>query len=161
MNKTTLFCIGRWLAVLAAIVFLVSYFSTGSISKTPISELETLVTSKMEEVALEKSDASVLHRDYGLAAGDYEDFVLYSPVSFMDAQELLIVKLADTAQAQAVQSAMEKRLQERTSVFDSGYGPTQYTLLTKNAKIFAEGNYVLFVASENADAIVKAFSDAL
>lgn len=161
MNKTTLYAIGRWSAVIVAIVFLICHFSTGGISDTPIEKVDAAVTAGLDMSKLEKSDENILHRDYGLIASDYDGFALYSPVSFMDPEEILIVKLADPSQAAVVQAAMEKRLEERTSVFDSGYGPEQYALLTQHAEISVEGNYVLFVVSKNADAALQAFLDTL
>lgn len=161
MNKTTLFSIGRWVAIAAAVIFLICTFSTGKVSKAKLEDVEKAVLAKAESEHTEKSDAQILHRDYGLSANDYEGFALYSPKDFMDPEEILIIKLADTAQAEQVAAAMQKRLDERTAVFDNGYGPEQYELLTKHSVIRTEGNYVLFLVSENAEASLKAFLKAL
>ncbi|MCQ2418487.1 MAG: DUF4358 domain-containing protein [Clostridia bacterium] len=161
MNKTTFFAVGRWVAILAAVIFLICTFSSGKISKTPLEAVEKAVLGKVDTTHLEGSDAQILHRDYGLSANDYDGFVLYSPKDFMDPEEILIVKLADTNQAEQVASAMQKRLDERTAVFDNGYGPAQYDLLTKHSVIRTEGNYVLLLVSENAESALKAFLKAL
>lgn len=161
MNKTTVYAIGRYAAILAAIIFLICTFSTGKVSKAAISDVEKAVLSKAESEHLEATDEQILHRDYGLSSKDYEGFALYSPKDFMDPEEILIVKLADPAQADKVVSAMQKRLDERTAVFDNGYGPEQYALLTQHSIIRTEGNYVLFLVSENAEAGLKAFLKAL
>lgn len=161
MNKTTLYAVGRWVAILAAVIFLVCSFSAGKVSKTPIDAVEQAVLSKVDTTHIELSDAQILHRDYGLSANDYEGFVLYSPKDFMDPEEILIIKLSDTNQAEQVQAAMQKRLDERTAVFDNGYGPEQYELLTKHSVISVEGNYVLLLVSKNAEGALKAFLKAL
>lgn len=161
MNKTTFFAIGRWAAIVLAVIFLVCTFSSGKLSKTALEEVAQAVLTKAASDHLEVSDAQILHRDYGLSANDYEGFVLYSPKDFMDPEEILIVKLADTSQAKKVASAMQKRLDERTAVFDNGYGPAQYELLTGHSVIRTEGNYVFFLVSENAEAALKAFLKAL
>ena len=51
----------------------------------------------------------MVKRFYGLNPGDYEGVVLYAPKDNTDVNELLIVKLKDTSQSKAVESAIRQR----------------------------------------------------
>ena len=84
---------------------------------------------------------------------------LFMPSSNMQAEEMLIIKLADTQQAKEVRTAIEKRLQTQKNAFD-GYAPQQFDLCSR-AIIDVRGNYVLFVIHENAAEIDAQFRRAL
>lgn len=78
----------------------------------------------------------------------------------MEAEELFLVKLKDTAQADDVRAAVEKRLEAQKAVFD-GYGVEQYNILCNFSRIEVRGNYILFVVGAQADTAVSAFRSAL
>ena len=73
---------------------------------------------------------------------------LYSPASNMDAQELLIIKLKDNSQAEAVTEAINARLETQMNSFE-GYGIEQYAML-ENHILDVQGNFILYVVNPNA-----------
>ena len=77
----------------------------------------------------------------------------------MDAEELLIVKLKDTSQAEAVETAINKRLETQKNSFE-GYGIEQYDLLEKHV-LDVQGNYILYVVHTDAAKADQAFRDSL
>ena len=101
----------------------------------------------------------MLGRLYGLAAGDYEGVMLYCPTTNMGAEELLVIKLKDTAQQETVKAALEARIQTQKNSFE-GYGVTQFEMLEK-AVIEVQGNFVLLVVAQDPAPVRKAFLDAL
>ena len=78
----------------------------------------------------------------------------------MEAEELLLLKLRDTSQQEAVRAAVEARLETQKTSFD-GYGLEQYDLLTNHSILDIRGNYVLFVVHKDAAAVQQAFRGAL
>ena len=116
--------------------------------------VNTLDTSTMEESANRK-----FKKFYGLNAGDYDGVVLYAPLSNMDAEVLLIVKLKNCSQAETVRAAIEKRLESQKSSFE-GYGIEQYDLL-ENHILDIRGNYILYVVHSDANKALQAFRDSL
>ena len=86
----------------------------------------------------------MVKRFYGLNPGDYEGVVLYAPKDNMDVNELLIVKLKDTSQSKAVESAIRQRRDTQLKSFE-GYG----------------GNYIFFMVGDRAAAAQKAFLKSL
>lgn len=144
-------------AALVVVIFVYLVRSEGS--SKPIDEVAAQVTGLFENDKSEKSPERMLKKHYGLNAQDYEGVVLYSPISNMDAEELLIVKLLSTDQMDPLMEAVQERLDSQTNIYE-GYAPEQYDLCT-HAVLDPEGNYFLFVVHENADQIQDAFRQAL
>ena len=101
----------------------------------------------------------MVKRFYGLNPGDYEGVVLYAPKDNMDVNELLIVKLKDTSQSKAVESAIRQRLDTQLKSFE-GYGAEQTALLEAH-KLQVKGNYIFFMVGDRAAAAQKAFLKSL
>ena len=158
--KNLLLEIARWAVALAAVVSLAVMFRSAPISDADPNAVREAVTAQMDMTNVLEADNQMIRRLYGLDIASYDACILYYPATNMGAEELLIVKLASADQAQAVQTAVEKRLQTQKNTFD-GYGVEQYDLLTNHAVIEVRGNYVLFVAAPNADDLRQAFLGAL
>lgn len=151
-----------WVKV-AMCVLLVGFIVMLSIgdksSDADISDVAKHVTETVSMQDMQESTNRLFKKFYGLNASDYEGVVLYSPVSNMDAEELLIVKLKSTSQAEEVKAAVESRLATQKASFE-GYGVAQYDLLEKHI-LDVKGNYILYVVHGDADAADQAFRESL
>ena len=150
----------RWVAVLCVLALLIVLGAQNRTSSTPIETVETAVTAAVDLTEMQQGDNQMIKRLYGLQPSDFEACVLYYPTTNMGAEELLIVRLRDVSQQEAVCSAVEQRLETQKASFD-GYGVEQYDLLTNHAVLELRGNYVLFVVSPDADGAKQAFLRAL
>jgi len=128
-------------------------------SNKPVEEVAAQVTVLFENEKSEKSPERMLKKHYGLNAQDYDGVVLYSPISNMDAEELLIVKLQSAQQMDELTEAVQERLDSQINIYE-GYAPEQYDLCS-HAVLDPEGNYFLFVVHADADRIQDAFRKAL
>ena len=160
MNKPILLKLARWLVVLLAVAFLWLKFASDPVSTQPFETVKNAVTSFMNLRAMQEGDNQMVRRFYGLDPAQFEDCALYYPLTNMEAEELFLVKLKDTAQADDVRAAVEKRLEAQKAVFD-GYGVEQYNILCNFSRIEVRGNYILFVVGAQADTAVSAFRSAL
>ena len=158
--KTGIFEISRWTAVVLILVCLLAMFGSNKISSADPAEVEAAVVAELDMSAMVKADNQMVKRLYGLDPASFESCILYYPNTNMMAEELLILKLTDTAQQQSVRAAIEARVETQKTTFD-GYGVEQYALLTENCIIDIRGNYVLFVVNADCDAAQKAFAGAL
>ena len=158
--KTGIFEIARWTAAVLALICLLTMFGSNKISSADPAEVEAAVVAELDMSAMVKADNQMVKRLYGLDPASFEGCVLYYPNTNMMAEELLILKLSDTAQQQAVRAAIEARVETQKTTFD-GYGVEQYALLTENCIIDIRGNFVLFVVNADCDAAQKAFAGAL
>lgn len=147
------------LMVIALVVVIIVYLAGSSGSKKPVSEVASSIIGLFENERSELSQERMFKKHYGLNARDYSGVVLYSPISNMDAEELLLVKLTDESQADELTAAVETRLDSQTNVYE-GYAPQQFELC-RNAVIDLQGNYLLFVVHEDAALIDEAFRNAL
>lgn len=148
--------------MLAVVTAFLLIFMVGSAPNTDVSlqELEAVAVPQLSEGEVQKADGRMLRRLYGLNPSDYAEVVLYYPASNMGVEELLLVKLNDTAQTGTVEAAIEARLTAQKQSFD-GYGVDQTALLNNNAVTEVRGRYILFSVGVNAQAIRQAFLNAL
>ena len=147
------------LMVIALVVVIIVYLASGSGSKKPVSEVASSLIGLFENERSELSQERMFKKHYGLNAQDYSGVILYSPISNMDAEELLLVKLTEESQADELMNAVQARLDSQMNVYD-GYAPQQYELC-RNAIIDLQGNYLLFVVHEDAAVIDEAYQKAL
>ncbi|MBQ9030441.1 MAG: DUF4358 domain-containing protein [Parasporobacterium sp.] len=147
------------LMVIALAVVIIVSLSRSSGSSRPVGEVASAITGLFENEKSQLSPERTFRKLYGLNAQDYEGVVLYSPISNMDAEELLLVKLKNEDQAEELVAAVEKRLQTQTGIYE-GYAPPQYELC-QNGVIDLQGNYLLYVVHADADRIDAEYQKAL
>lgn len=126
------------------------------------AEMETVaenVVKAAEFQGMEQAEGRMVKRFYGLNPKDYEGAVLYAPADNMDAHELFLVKLKDDTQKKSLRDAIEERLETQLKSFE-GYGAEQTALLEKHV-FLEQGNYVLYIVGEHADAARDAFVKSL
>lgn len=160
MKKNILFGAVRWLTLALAVTALVFAASRNRISSSDFDSVCSAVVEQADFSRMQRGGDNVIKRLYSLDSSDFDGVMLYWPVSNMDAEEILIVKLKDVSQQQAVKQAIENRLQTQIKSFD-GYGIEQYDLLTAHSLIDIQGNYVLFAVSPDCERIENAFREAL
>jgi len=158
-GRTVLFTALKWAVLIALLVGIISRLRGDAVSNASFETVETAVLASADADAMQEGDRQMIRRLYGLDPDDYEDIALYYPASSMGAEELLLVKLSDTDQTEAVTAAMEARLDTQLASFE-GYG-TEQTAMLKNAVIDASGNYVLFVSASDPEAVREAYAAAL
>ena len=158
--KSLIFEICRWVAVVLALVVLILQFGGNTVSSANAEDVAAAVTQVMDMSNMQRADNQMLKRLYGLDPSAYESCILYYPNTNMMAEEILVVKLQDVAQQQAVLDAAQSRLDTQKNTFE-GYGVEQFDLLTNHSILEARGNFVLFVVGSQCDAARNAFVDAL
>ncbi len=98
-------------------------------------------------------------RIFGQNAEDYNGVGYFKPISQMDVEELLIVRLNDESQSETIEKAIDERVRKQKTSFD-GYGAAQCALLDK-AIIKTKGNFVFYCVSPDASKYYEKFLDAL
>ena len=150
----------RWIALVVAIVSLAVMFGGNTLSDADFEDVSAAVLETVDTENMTLAENQMVKRLYGLDPAAFEGCVLYYPTTNMMAEEVLIVKLSDVSQAEAVQQAMEARLQTQKTTFE-GYGVEQFDLLTNYCVLEVRGNYALFLVSKNHTDAYEAFLDAL
>lgn len=161
MNKQniSILTILRIIMVAALLIFMIVLQVGNRSSNASLESVSQEVLGAADQEGMQESNNRMFQKFYGLDAQDYEGVTLYSPVSNMDAQELLIVKLKDSSQAEAVTEAINSRLETQMNSFE-GYGIEQYAMLEDHI-LDVQGNFILYVVNPNAQATDDAFRNSL
>lgn len=149
----------KWVLVALLLVFIIFLLSANRVSQASFESVRDAVVASADLSPMAEADNQMLGRLYGLSAGDYEGMTLYAPTTNMGAEELLVIKLKDRSQQEAVKAAIEARIQTQMDSFE-GYGISQYEML-QNAVIEVQGNFVLLVVAADPAPVRKAFLGAL
>ena len=158
--KNMVYEIARWAVVLVAVVSLIIMFGGNTVSSADPAEVEAAVTAQIDMTNMLPGDNQLIKRFYGLDPSQFEACILYYPTTNMMAEELLIVKLSDLSQQEAVRSAVEARIATQKNTFE-GYGVEQFEMLSNNAVVEVRGNYILFVVNSASAAARDAFLRAI
>ena len=161
MNKksVSVLTIIRIAMVAALLIFFIVFQVGNKSSNASLESVSENVVGTLDLEGMQESNNRMFQKFYGLDAEDYEGVTLYSPASNVDAQELLIVKLKDTSQAEAVTEAINSRLETQMNSFE-GYGIEQYAMLEDHV-LDVQGNFILYVVHPNAGSADEAFRNSL
>ena len=155
MSELQISKIAKWALILLLAVVLIMQSAGDRSSSTSFSDMASAVQQSADLSQMSEGDNQMLKRLYGIDGAEYDGVMLYYPASSMGAEELLLVKMRDSAQKDQVQAAMEARRSAQLSNFD-GYGADQ-TAMLENSIIEVKGNYALFVSAVNPAAVQDAF----
>ena len=108
-QKTILLELLRWLCAGLAVVFLVVSFRQEPVSSAAFENVASAVTASIDLSALQEGSVQMVKRLYGLNPSDFDGCLLYYPQTNMEAEELLLLKLRDTSQQEAVRAAVEAK----------------------------------------------------
>jgi hypothetical protein len=108
---------------------------------------------------LEQGDGKKLQKLYHIDPEDIEGFVLYTAVSNVKADELVVLKLKDENDAPDVKAHIAQRIDAQTVKFQD-YRPEEYYLVEKHA-LETKGPFVFFAVSKEAERMERAFEEAL
>ncbi len=120
-------------------------------------DLAGQASGQMDMERVQQGDERLLRRLYGLNGKEFKNWVLYTARDNMEVEELLLIEGTDEKQTGLAAEAAGKRLETQKNNFD-GYGARQLQLLEKGV-LEERGSYLLFVVSENSEAVRAAFSD--
>lgn len=113
------------------------------------SDLEKNINLNLVNIGDEKT----LKNLYYINKNDIEDFISYAPKSNMEIEEILILKVKESADISEIKSKISKRLQKQGESFKN-YRPEKYNII-ENAVLEEEGQYLIFIVSENVSSIHK------
>lgn len=161
MKETLMKGIGliKYILLILLIAFIVSLMRGDKISSSKLEDVTAKVIEAMDMTDLSVADNRTVRRLYGLNVDDYDGVSLYVSDSNLKVEEVLIIKLKDESQAETVEAAALGRVDTQLQSFE-GYGPEQCKLLEDHV-LDTEGNYVLFVVNQEAQAADQAFQKSL
>ncbi|MEG1715174.1 MAG: DUF4358 domain-containing protein [Lachnospiraceae bacterium] len=128
-------------------------------SKVPFQTVSKAVEKKADLKVMDKAEIRELRKYYGLNAKDYDGTLFYHSKSSMGVEELLLIKVKNNSQTEAVEKAIEQRVDAQKKNFE-GYGVEQMKLLN-DAVWEIRGNYIFLSIAKNAETVQKTFRSSL
>ena len=108
---------------------------------------------------MEKFGNTEFKKTFGVNANDYAGVVYYGHQSIMNSETVLVICLESESQGEDIVNIINTRKETNMELFKS-YAPDQYKLLTESI-LEQKGKYVLYVVSDNAAEIEKAFMKSI
>ncbi|MFS0726048.1 DUF4358 domain-containing protein [Paenibacillus sp. 1P07SE] len=149
------------LLLLAAAVGLLSGCSgqRGAYETITAAEVGDRIREAADLGGMQPADAGKLSKTYAIEMNSIADFVLYTAVSNVEADELAIIKVKDEGETEAVMDQIRHRVETQTVKFRD-YRPEAYHLI-ENHVLKATGPFVFFAVSAEAVHMERAFDEAL
>lgn len=107
---------------------------------------------------MKKADLNKLQKLYEIDADSVDDFILYTSISNVKADELAVIKMKDESQAESVEKNIKQRIEAQKMKFQD-YRPNEY-FLVENHVLKTAGPFVFFAVSKEADQMERAFDHA-
>lgn len=147
--------------IFSIIIIAFSFMITGCTGEinTPISKIESHIINNCKLDEMIKGDGKSLRRFYGINPNDLDEFIIYTPKSNMDVDEMLIVKVKDSSQIETIEESIDSRVNKQIESFN-GYGVEQVALL-ENYEIKIKDKYIFYVVSKEAEKIKELFKDSI
>ena len=158
-RKLNIYRIVRYGMVIALFIVVIVALSGNRESKAVFDEVSAAVAGSISTDNAAKSPVRYLKKNFGLNAEDYEGVLIYTPTTNMHANEMLLIKLRDTSQADSVRAAIEERISSQLNIFE-GYAPDEVNLLN-NAIVDVRGNYIFYITDDNAQKADEVFRKSL
>lgn len=141
------------------LVFIGGILMNDSESKKSVEDVEKAVLASVDAASMEKGQVRDVRRAFGINPEDYSGVIYYKPLSTMDVKEMLIVKLKSNEQAEAVEEAVNSRIDAQLQSFQ-GYGAAQCALL-EAAVVKVQGNFVFYAVADNVSECKEIFLSSL
>lgn len=125
--------------------------STTKTTKEMVDEM----LAKIEQPSLVEMTGDMVNQMYYFDSSLLDQYTIMSPMMNIKTNEIAVFKVKDAKNLTAVQDGIKKRAVDIQKSFET-YLPDQYEN-AKNYKLVTKGNYILFVISDKADELVKAY----
>ena len=155
MSELRIAGIAKWALIVLLAVVLIMQAAGNRSSTAGFEEMAEAVRQSADLSLMTEGDNQMLKRLYGLDPNEYEGARLYYPNTNMGAEELLLIRLSDSSQKEAISSAIQGRLATQKKSFD-GYGADQ-TAMLENSIVRVRESFALFVSAADPGSVEKVF----
>ena len=146
--------------VMLAMVGIISTVNITGCSKTAekspkVSTIVSSIKKDFDIKTMKKSDMGKMKKVFGIEESKIDQYAYYIAPSFLKADQILIIKVKNESDIDAIKEKINKGLDKKENIFKS-YLPEESSLIQKNV-LDTEGKYILSVVSKKSDKIEKAF----
>lgn len=145
--------------VLLTVVFIFFVTRSEPPSETSAADMAAALLTVTDVSALHECKNAEFKREFQINPNDYDGVVYYTSDSIMEVRELLVIRLADEAQGEALTERIRGRVEDKITLFN-GYAPEQEALLDGYVLEETRG-FVLFAVCDEPEAVRRTFKDHL
>lgn len=150
----------KLISVAAVILAAVVLLSACGASAQPLSDIFASVKSEIGvSEMVEFGSVDDLNRFYGIDAADVIEYAGGINNSGVDQEEIVLIKAADSAAVQRVETALNNRYQSKLNETRS-YNPEQYAII-ESCSVEVDDLYVSMILSANASAIRELYKKGI
>ncbi len=153
------YTIAKYVILAITAVFIISLVLSQRKANIAFEEVTAQVEAAIDTDLMRDVGAKGFNRYYGLNSSEYDGVLMYQSTSGMSADEILLVKVKDAEQIEALTEAIESRRESRINDF-SGYAPEEAAVM-EDAELITAGRYVLFLPYSEAEPVKQAFLTAI
>ncbi|MEG0133435.1 MAG: DUF4358 domain-containing protein [Clostridium sp.] len=149
-NYNRAYCI---LAGIVLVTFIVLY-KVLEIKEPDMVQIRQSIIETADITTMDEGDALKLRKLYYINKNDVEEFILYSPKTNMDANEILILKAKSEKDVDELKSKIEGRVEKQSNSFKS-YRPEEYEIISDRV-LEVKGEYLILIISKDSKEIKTA-----
>lgn len=140
-------------------VFLASVYIMNDAKNVPMEKIDKELQEKTDMSDLKKCNTRELLEFIGLDYSDFTEVLYYKSRVALDVTELCVIKARTRKDLNAVQDAVERRIESQINTYRD-YGPKQVNQL-KNAVITKRGKYLFYCVADDPEKYEEVFRHAV
>ena len=157
LNKQKKYTIYYLIEIVIIISLFIGLYPILSIKSADMTAIKSDLEKNLDLESVNIGNEKTLKNIYYINVNSIEDFVSYAPKSNMDVEEILILKLKKDENMSEIKAKVNKRLEKQRESFKN-YSPEKYKII-EDAILEEEGQYLIFIISENSSSIYKIIKD--
>lgn len=142
-----------------ALIVLTSCTKNHVINKAPsIKDIDNKLKEEIDLSTMDIGNSEKLEKLYGINSEELEEFLLYTPKTNIEVNEIGIFKVKDSKDIDIIKGKIEERIEGQADIFKD-YLPEEYYLIEKDV-LKTKDKYILFIISEDGEIIEKIFDES-
>lgn len=145
-----------YILIAAVLITGIALYQVLKVKDADMDNLRQSLSQVIDSEHMDVGDSLKLRKLYYISKSEVEDFILYSPKSNMDANEVLILKAKNEVDIEELKVKVEERIKKQSDSFKS-YRPEEYDIIS-NRVLDIKGKYLILIISRESATIEAAIN---
>ena len=145
-----------YILTVAILITFIALYQVLKVKDVDMDSLRQSLSQIINSEHMDIGDSSKLRKLYYISKNEVEDFILYSPKSNMEANEVLILKAKNEEDIEHLKVKVEERVKKQSDSFKN-YRPEEYDIIS-NRVLDIKGKYLILIISSESEKIESAIN---
>lgn len=145
-----------YILTVAILITFIALYQVLKVKDVDMDSLRQSLSQIVDSEHMDIGDSSKLRKLYYISKNEVEDFILYSPKSNMEANEVLILKAKNEEDIEHLKVKVEERVKKQSDSFKN-YRPEEYDIIS-NRVLDIKGKYLILIISSESEKIESAIN---